>query len=150
MINIKFQKLNRNAKLPSFAHKGDAGFDIYTNKKTIVKKLIPIIVSTGISSEFPKGYFVSFRDKSGLAANKGIHVMGGVIDAGYRGEWGIIIVNFGKKNYIFEKGDKVAQGILHKLESVGISTSKNLSKTKKRNRWVWKYWEEVKLLFTEY
>ncbi|MBL7036268.1 dUTP diphosphatase [Candidatus Microgenomates bacterium] len=131
MVKVKFQKLNKNAKIPSFAHIDDAGFDIYTNKTTVVKKLIPTIVSTGISSEFPVGYFVSFRDKSGLAAKHGIHVMGGVIDAGYRGEWGIILVNLGKKVYKFEKGDKVAQAIVHKLESVKLTISNSLSKTKR-------------------
>lgn len=131
MIKVKFQKLDKSAKIPSFAHKNDAGFDIYTNKKTIVKKLVPTIVSTGISSEFPALYFVSLRDKSGLAAKHGIHVMGGVIDAGYRGEWGIIIVNLGKVDYIFEKGDKVAQGIVHKLESVDITTSNTLTNSKR-------------------
>ena len=129
MVNVKFKKLDKNARLPEFAHEGDGGFDIFTNKKTKIKSGEFSVVPTGISSEFPKGFFVSIRDKSGLAAKFGIQVLGGVIDCGYRGEWGIIIKNSGKDDYTFEQGDKVAQGIVQRLENVNISEAKSLNKT---------------------
>lgn len=128
---LKFLLLDKKAKLPSYAHDDDAGFDIYTNESITIKKGSYVGISTGISSEIPKGYFVSFRDKSGLAFNFGLHVMGGVIDAGYRGEWKVVIVNLGKKSYKFEKGDKIAQGILHEIPHARIIESKGLSETKR-------------------
>jgi dUTP pyrophosphatase len=128
---VKFILLNKGSKLPSYAHDDDAGMDIYSNESLILKKGEYRGISTGISSEIPKGYFISFRDKSGLAFNFGLHVMGGVIDAGYRGEWKVIIVNLGKKNYKFEKGDKIAQGVLQLAPQAKIVESKNLSETKR-------------------
>lgn len=128
---VKFNLLDKSAKLPSYAHDDDAGFDIYTNETTVLKKGEYKGISTGVSSEIPKGYFVSFRDKSGLAFNFGLHTLGGVIDAGYRGEWKVIMVNLGKKSYKFEKGDKVAQGILQVVPHAKIVTSKNLSASKR-------------------
>ncbi|HKB88556.1 MAG TPA: dUTP diphosphatase [Patescibacteria group bacterium] len=128
---VKFTLLSKNAKLPSYAHNDDAGFDIYTNETTILKKGEYKGISTGVSSEIPKGYFVSFRDKSGLAFNFGLHTLGGVIDAGYRGEWKVIMVNLGKKNYKFENGDKVAQGILQIVPHANIVNSKSLSTSKR-------------------
>ena len=128
---VKFILLDKNAKLPSYAHADDAGFDIYTNETIVLKGREYIGISTGISSEIPKGYFVSFRDKSGLAFTFGLHILGGVIDAGYRGEWKVIMVNLGKKNYKFEKGDKIAQGILQMVPHANIVESKILAKSKR-------------------
>lgn len=128
---VKFILLNKDAKLPSYAHDDDAGFDIYSNESVILKKGEYKAISTQVSSEIPKGYFVSFRDKSGLAFNFGLHVLGGVIDAGYRGEWKVIMVNLGKKSYKFEKGDKVAQGILQIVPHAKIVESKKLTESKR-------------------
>lgn len=128
---IKFTLLDKNAKIPSYAHDDDAGFDIYSNESVVLKKGEYKAISTGISSEIPKGFFVSFRGKSGLAFNFGLDIMGGVIDAGYRGEWKVIMVNLGKKNYKFEKGDKVAQGILQIVPHANIIKSKELTKSKR-------------------
>jgi dUTP pyrophosphatase len=128
---IKFTLLDKNAKLPNYAHDDDAGFDIYSNESVVLRKGEYKAISTGISSEIPKGFFVSFRGKSGLAFNFGLDIMGGVIDAGYRGEWKVIMVNLGKKNYKFEKGDKVAQGILQIVPHANIIKSKGLSKSER-------------------
>jgi dUTP pyrophosphatase len=128
---LKFQLLDNSAKLPEFAHTDDAGFDIFSNEDVKISKGKVYGVSTGISSEIPKGCFVSIRDKSGLAIKDGIHVMGGVIDAGYRGEWKVILVNLGEKDFIIEKGNKIAQGILEKLEKVKIVKTKSLTSSKR-------------------
>jgi dUTP pyrophosphatase len=128
---IKFTLLNKEAKLPTYAHDDDAGFDIYASESSVVKKGGFVAVPTGLSSELPKGFFVSFRDKSGLAFNFGLHVLGGVIDAGYRGEWKVIIANLGKKNYKFEIGDKVCQGILQVVPRAKMALADKLSKTKR-------------------
>lgn len=130
---LKFLLLDNSAKLPEFAHDDDAGFDIFSNENITIPKGKIYGVSTGVSSEIPKGCYVSIRDKSGLAINDGIHVMGGVIDAGYRGEWKVILINLGKKSFKVEKGNKIAQGILEELVKTKI-TKTTILKSSKRGK----------------
>ena len=129
-LKLKFKLLNKDSILPIVDHADDAGFGIYSSEEKVLKPMDFVGISTGISSEIPNGYFVSFRDRSSMAI-KGLHVMGGVIDAGYRGEWKVIIINLGKENYKILKGDKIAQGILQKLEKYKITTVDKLTKTKR-------------------
>ena len=128
---IKFKFLNKNAKLPTYAHKGDAGFDIFTIEAKIIKPASIEIFSTGLASEFPESWFVSFRDRGGLAAKHGIHTLAGVVDSGYRGEWKVVLINLGKKIYKVEKGERIAQGILLPIAIAKIKEVKNLSETKR-------------------
>lgn len=128
---IKFVLLDKNAKLPSYSHNDDAGFDIASSESLVLKKGDYKAISTGISSEIPKGYFVSFRDRSSLAFNFGLHVLAGVIDAGYRGEWKVIVANLGKKSYKVEKGERIAQGILQPASQAKMIKSKKLAETKR-------------------
>ncbi|HTK03349.1 MAG TPA: dUTP diphosphatase [Alphaproteobacteria bacterium] len=130
-MKLKFQLLNANAKLPSFAHEDDAAFDIYSSESVILKKKEFKAIETGIASEIPVGFYVSFEGRSGLAVRNGIAVLGGIIDAGYRGEWKVILINLGSENLKIEKGDRIAQGIIHKLEKVKISESKSLSSSER-------------------
>ncbi len=128
---VKFQLLRADAKLPQYAHPDDAGFDIYSTEK---KTLVPgerYVFQLGISSAIPEGYFVSFRDKSGLAAKYGLHTLAGVIDSGYRGEWGVVIVNTGTEPVTIEKGDKIAQGILQEAPRAKIIEVGKLSDTER-------------------
>src|ERR1035437_7223337 len=126
---LKFLSLNKDAKIPSYAHPGDAAFDIYAVEKVTLGKGKFLPVKTGIASEIPINYVVSFRGKSGLAAKSGINVLGGVIDSNYRGEWMVILANHGSKSYQFEKGDKIAQGFLQAVPPVKIIEVKKLSET---------------------
>ena len=128
---LKFHLLNKLAKIPEYAHDNDAGFDIFSSEDCVIKKGKFYGVPTGISSEIPNGYFVSIRDKSGLAINSGIHVMGGVIDAGYRGEWKVILINFGNKDFEIKSGNKIAQGVFIKLEKTKIKEVRLLKKSER-------------------
>lgn len=109
---IKFKLLRGGAKLPRYAHEGDAGFDLLAFSYQRVDPGELVIVELGIASEIPPGYFVSVRDRSGLAARWGIHTLGGVIDSGYRGEWKVVLVNLGRRLFEVEAEMAVAQGIL--------------------------------------
>lgn len=128
---IKFKILSKSAKLPSYAHNDDAGFDLYSVEDKILKPGERYTFNIGVSSEIPSGYYVSFRDKSGLAAKSGIHVLGGVVDAGYRGEWGVVLINLGQEKVEVEKGDKVAQGLLQPVEHAEIVEAETLSTSKR-------------------
>lgn len=128
---IKFQLLRADAKLPQYAHNTDAGFDIYSTETKILASGERYVFQTGLSSEISEGYFVSLRDKSGLAAKYGLHALAGVIDSGYRGEWGVVIVNTGQDPVTINKGDKIAQGILQPAPQAKIVAVDNLSETER-------------------
>lgn len=126
---LKFKLLSPQAKLPEYAHAQDAGFDLFSAETVTLAPGQRHVFKIGIASEIPLGYFVSIRDKSGLAAGKGLHVLGGVIDAGYRGEWGVVLVNLGNTGCMVEKGDKIAQGILQPAPKAQIVETDQLSDT---------------------
>lgn len=130
-MKIKFKLLKKGAILPAYAYQGDAAFDIYSFENKVLKSGQHGVVKTEIASEIPEGYFVSIRDRSGLAAKHGVHTLAGVIDAGYRGEWGIVLINLGKENFKIKKGERIAQGILHKLPKAEIVEVKNLDETER-------------------
>lgn len=128
MKNLKFKLLDSKATLPSYAHSDDAGFGIYSTEEKVLKPMEYYAVATGISSEIETGSFVSIRDRCSMAI-KGIHVMGGVIDAGYRGEWKVIMINLSKEVYKIEIGDKIAQGILQSATQTNLVVAEDLSDT---------------------
>lgn len=127
MAQIKFKLLRDSAKLPTYAHEGDAGFDIYAAEEMILKKGHYLGVSTGIASEISEGFFVSIRDRSGTAFRNGLHTLAGVIDCGYRGEWFVVLVNLGQEDYQIEVGDRIAQGILQRYEAAEIVEADEIS-----------------------
>jgi dUTP pyrophosphatase len=86
-------------------------------------------IPTGISIEIPDGYVSLVWDKSGLAIKNGLKTLGGVIDAGYRGEYMIGMINLGSAPYTFEKGHKVAQILIQKIEQVQFDYVDELSET---------------------
>ena len=128
---IKFKLLSPDSKLPQYAHSDDAGFDIFSVETVVLEPGQRHVFKTGLTSQIPQGWFVSVRDKSGLAAKHGLHTMGGVIDAGYRGEWGVILVNNGQEVVTIEKGDKIAQGIMQQAEQAQIELVEVLEDTER-------------------
>ena len=145
-IPVKIKKLKDSAIIPSYAHEGDAALDLHSCEDYIVGSGKRQLVSTGIAMELPQGYFASIRGKSGLAAKKGIDILGGVIEYTYRGEYGVIVYNTGEeesqilaktaKNY---DPEKVAESVKRKLrqfrnekegeESFSVQTSGQLLET---------------------
>jgi len=128
-MQIKVKKLYKEAKLPSYAHAGDAGMDIFALERTILKPREHTAVKTGISMELPEGYVALIWDKSGIAIKEGLKTLGGVIDSGYRGEYMIGMINLSDKEYIFEAGHKIAQVLIQKIESASIVEMHELSDT---------------------
>lgn len=113
--------------LPSYAKKGDAGMDIFASENLTLNPSERGLVKTGISMEFPEGYVFLVWDKSGISTKTGVTTLAGVIDSGYRGELQIAVVNLGQEPYTFEKGKKVAQGLIQpiveaEIEEVDILT----------------------------
>jgi len=127
MITIKIKKLKPDAVLPNYAHSGDAGMDMYASEDVHIRKGERAKVPTGIAMEIPEGYVGLVWDKSGLSINHGLKTLGGVIDAGYRGEIIIGIANLSSEDYTLEKGHKVAQLLIQKIESPVIEEAIELN-----------------------
>jgi dUTP pyrophosphatase len=115
-MELMVHRLHPDAKLPEYAHDNDAGMDVFAYEAVVVPARGHALVHLGISFAVPDGYVALIWEKSGLARNHGIGSMGGVIDAGYRGEVTMIARNHTDTDYQFAKGDKVAQILLQKIE----------------------------------
>ena len=115
-MKIRIKKLHPDARIPNFAHNGDAGMDLFTVESFEIepgeRKSIPL----GLAIEIPQGYVGLVWDKSGLSHKYGIKTFGGVIDAGYRGEIHAGVMNLSDKFFSFEKNHKIAQLIIQKIE----------------------------------
>ncbi|MCX6713784.1 MAG: dUTP diphosphatase, partial [Candidatus Vogelbacteria bacterium] len=85
-MKIKVKKLDLEAKLPSYAHLGDAGMDIYALEDVVLKSGERARIKTGIAIEIPNGFVGLVWDKSGISTNHGLKTLAGVVDSGYRGE----------------------------------------------------------------
>ena len=132
-MKIKIKKIKENAILPHYAHESDAGVDLYSTEDYVLGPGQRILVNTGIKMAIPKGYEGQVRPKSGLALNHGISVCNspGTIDSGYRGEIGVIAINYGAKEFKIEKGTKIAQMVFNKIEKAEFEEVKSLDNTKR-------------------
>ncbi len=114
MIRVKFIKLRESAHIPQKAHEDDAGFDLYASEDFLLKAHGFGCVPTALSVELPKGYEAQVRPRSGLAAKYGVTVLNapGTIDAGYRGEVKVILINHGENDFEIAAGMRIAQMVI--------------------------------------
>ena len=121
--------------LPNYETLESAGMDLRSNIKTdmTLKPNQRAIVPTGIFIALPKGYEAQVRSRSGLAAKYGVTVLNspGTIDADYRGEIGVILINFSENDFIIKNGDRIAQIVIAKHERAIWEECNDLSKTKR-------------------
>ncbi len=116
-MNILIKKLHLDAQIPHIAHEGDAGCDLFASESVTLNPGERGQVPTGLALQIPLGYVGLLWDKSGISHKGGIKTLGGVIDSGYRGEILIGVINLGSEPYTFEKGHKVTQLLIQKVES---------------------------------
>lgn len=126
---LKVKKLIPDAVLPKYAHPGDAGLDMFAGETVTIPPGEVRKIKSGISIEIPDGYVGLVWDKSGVSMNHSIKSLGGVIDSGYRGEITFGMINLGKEDYTFEKGHKVAQMLIQKIETAEIEEVVELNDT---------------------
>jgi len=127
---LKIKRLNPEAILPIYAHKGDAGLDLFSCENCILKPGERKMISTGISAELPEGYVALIWDKSGVAAS-GIKTMGGVIEYTYRGEYKVVMLNTTKENYEIKKAQKIAQLLIQPIVTAEVEEVFELSETER-------------------
>ena len=131
IVEVETKKISPDAKDLSYAHEGDSGVDLYSTIDIVLKPMQIAMVPTGLQIAIPQGYEAQIRPKSGLAANSGITVLNtpGTIDAGYRGEVKVILINLGNAEYRVEKGKKIAQLVFAKVEHARFAYVEELDKT---------------------
>ena len=131
---MKIKIINKSShKLPHYETLASAGMDLRANidSPIVLKPLERAIVPTGIFMELPIGYEAQVRPRSGLAAKKGISVLNapGTIDADYRGEVGVILVNLSSEEFTIENGERIAQMVIAKHERAEWEEVESLSET---------------------
>jgi len=118
---MKVKKLYPDAILPTRAHASDAGLDLYSYIDNIIHPGEVRRVHTGISVQIPEGYVGLIWPRSGLAIKNNIDVMGGVIDAGYRGEIVVLLINHSlDEPFQINYGDKIAQLLIQSVELLDV------------------------------
>ena len=130
-MDIQIQQLHSRARLPEYAHVGDAGMDLFSVETVNIAAGERTVVPTGLAMAIPEGYVGLVWDKSGIAVTSGLTTLAGVIDAGYRGEIKIAVLNTSKKEYVCEAGQKIAQLLIQPVVQPTIVESNDLSVTER-------------------
>lgn len=122
-MTVKFRKTDPAAKLPSYAHPGDAGMDLCCLDAFSLAPGERKLIRTGLVMELPDGFEAQVRPRSGLALKHGVTVLNspGTVDSGYRGEVGVILINLGSEVFAAEKGSKIAQMVIAECVRAEIS-----------------------------
>lgn len=133
---MKVQIINKSHHaLPAYATGLSAGMDLRANitEAIVLKPLQRCLVPTGLSIALPEGYEAQVRPRSGLALKKGITVLNspGTIDADYRGEIGVILVNLSDTEFVIEDGERIAQMVVARYEQVEWEAVETLSETER-------------------
>ena len=142
-LTVKIKRLHPDAVIPKYAHAGDSGFDLVAVEDVAIKPGETVLVKTGLAFEIPAGYELQVRPRSGITLKTKLRVQLGTVDAGYRGEIGVIVDNIAEdpfenvvpylshidgndyrtdgeiypnETYIIRKGDKIAQGVIAPIQ----------------------------------
>ena len=136
MSSIHIKVVNRsNNALPDYATAGSSGMDIRANLSApmTITPLQRALVPTGLFIELPRGYEAQIRPRSGLAMNHGITCLNtpGTIDADYRGEIQIILINLSQEPHVIQPGDRIAQMVIQKIERAVLLPADELNETER-------------------
>ena len=117
-MEVKIFRVDKSIELPKFETEASAGIDLRSREDLVLKAGARYAVSSGIKTQIPTGYEAQVRPRSGLALKNGLTVLNtpGTIDADYRGEIKIILMNHSDTDFKINKGDRVAQLVFKKVE----------------------------------
>lgn len=134
-MKLFIKRLQKDLPLPKYMTKGAAGMDLYAavTEETTLKKGEIKLVPTGISISIENGYEAQIRPRSGLALKHGISLVNtpGTIDSDYRGEINLIMINFSEKDFTINRGDRIAQMVINKIELPTIVEVEDLDSTER-------------------
>ena len=128
---VLFKRLSDAAKLPGYAHEGDAGMDVCSCEAVTIRPGERALVHTGLEMALPRGTEAQVRPRSGLALKHGITVLNspGTIDEGYRGEVCVILINLGAEPFAVEPGMRIAQLVIAPVLRMAVAEAGELSET---------------------
>lgn len=134
MITVKVINTSTN-ELPQYQTEHSAGMDLkaFLAEPIIIKPMQRVLVTTGLYIELPDGYEAQIRPRSGLALKHGITVLNspGTIDADYRGEIKVLLVNFGTEDFTINNGERIAQMIISNYTKINWQQSSQLTQTER-------------------
>lgn len=131
-MRLEVKLLHPDAQLPSYAHPGDAGLDLRSREDVVLKPGQRVAVATGLAVAIPDGFAGFVHARSGRALKEGLALPNapGLIDAGYRGELKVLLVNLDPETPIeIRKGEKIAQMVIQKVENVSIEVVESFVET---------------------
>lgn len=130
-IRVGICREGKDLSLPSYATASSSGVDLCSSENVVIQPGARLAASTGLRLEIPEGFECQVRPRSGIALKKGVTVLNapGTIDADYRGEVKVILINHGEEPFGIEKGDRIAQMVLARVERLAWDEVKDLSDT---------------------
>lgn len=131
-LEIAVQRLDPDLPLPAYAHPGDAGADLLSTVDVTLAPGERALVPTGIAIGLPEGYVALVHPRSGLAARHGLSIVNtpGTVDAGYRGEVKVLLINHDpRESIVLRRGDRIAQLVVQRVERARFVTVDTLSET---------------------
>ncbi len=130
-MTLSFKRTRPAAQLPRYAHASDAGMDVQSAESLVIPAKARALVPTGLVANIPLGYEIQVRPRSGLAFKKGVTVLNapGTIDAGYRGEIGVLLVNLGDEPFEIKAGDRIAQLVVAPVLQPEIVEASDIDET---------------------
>lgn len=141
VASVEVMRLNANAVIPTRAHGGDAGIDIYASEDVFIRQGETVVVPTGIAMNIPNGFYGKIEDRSSLAS-MGLRTGAGVVDAGYLGELGVVIHNLNNISnssyrglgYQVNKGQRIAQIVINPVVPAALVEVEELNNTERGSR----------------
>ena len=132
-MKLKIKKLSPDAIIPAYQTEFAAGFDLHSIEDYVLKRGERKLIKTGLAFEIEPGYEVQIRPRSGLAFKHGITVLNtpGTIDADYRGEIMVLLINLGEEDFEIKKGDRIAQAVIAPVIQAEFEEVDKLSVTKR-------------------
>ena len=135
-VVIKFKKLHVDVVMPKYETKGASGMDLraFLDDDIVLKPMDRMLIPTGLKMEIPIGYEAQVRPRSGLSIKNGITLINciGTIDADYRGELKIPLVNLSNEEFTIKNGDRIAQMVIMPVVQANIVETDNLSDTERQ------------------
>lgn len=130
---LRFMPLSEEAQTPRQADRGSAGYDLFSVEDVSLAPGEIHTVGLGFAAKMPYSHYCMICPRSGLAAKHGITVLNspGIVDASYRGEWKVCLINLGSKTYQVKKGHRIAQAVFRRKQVPKISTVKYLDDTQR-------------------
>ena len=139
-MQIKFKKSSELAKMPTQNTSTDAWYDLFSTENYVLRPWERKLIKTNISCAIDHWYYGRIAPRSGLAYKHGIDTLAWVIDAWYRWDIGVILINFGTDDFKIKIWDKIAQFIIEKCHYVERIEVNDLDKTERNEWWFWSSW----------